>query len=360
MKLLVVINSLATGGAEKLVLDTVPYFIEKGMDVEVLLLNGDTHPFLEQLRMVENCTIHSLGTGSVYNPFLLFRIPKYMRGIDIAHVHLFPSLYWVALSRLFSNHKPKLIFTEHSTTNRRRNWFFKALDRWVYSKYKRIVLISEEVKEALSEHLRLPPGKYTVIKNGIDLSAFENSEGNLNEFSDGPNDRIMVQVSRFYYPKDQKTVIRSLQHLPEYYKLVLVGDGDKKPECEELVSDLGLTDRVHFTGVRTDIPNILKAADFVVLSSAYEGQSLAAIEGMASGNPFIASEVPGLKEMTDGYGMVFPFGDETALANTILRLANDQELNAKIIEACQARASQFDIRNSVDQYIQLYTEVFDE
>ena len=121
MRILVISNSLATGGAEKLILDTIPLFISKKVEVELLLLNGKNHPFLKQLKEVSNCKVHSLSKGTVYNPLLLFKLVSFLKKFSLIHVHLFPSLYWVAIAKALSFSKTKLVFTEHNTTNRRKD-----------------------------------------------------------------------------------------------------------------------------------------------------------------------------------------------------------------------------------------------
>ncbi|WP_406628666.1 glycosyltransferase, partial [Ornithobacterium rhinotracheale] len=73
--------------------------------------------------------------------------------------------------------------------------------------------------------------------------------------------------------------------------------------------------------------------------------------------PFIASDVPGLKEIVGGYGVLFPQGDTQTLAKKILSLEKNSALYQETIEKCQARAKEFDIHRMVDKYIQLYEKL---
>ena len=156
MKILQVTNSLATGGAEKLIVDYTPRIAKKDIAVDVLVLNGQRHPFMENLAKTHCCEIHSLTKGSVYNPLLVFKIIPYLRNYDLLHVHLFPALYWVAIAKMISFSRARIIYTEHSTHNRRRNSkLFRLLDRIIYRCYKKIVVISEEVQRSLSNHIPL-------------------------------------------------------------------------------------------------------------------------------------------------------------------------------------------------------------
>ena len=126
---------------------------------------------------------------------------------------------------------------------------------------------------------------------------------------------------------------------------------------EALVESLHLTDRVRFLGLRTDIPNVLKAADIICMSSHWEGLSLSNVEGMSGGKPFIASDVNGLREVTKGYGLLFPHEDDKALAETIERLQQDADYYKTTAERCLLRARQFDIGKMVAGYEAVYHKI---
>lgn len=357
MKILQIINSLATGGAEKLLLESIPIYAEQGIDVHLLLLNGSSHPFLEELKTKNCCTIHSLGTGSVYNLLYIFKIIPFLKQFDVVHVHIFPSLYWVAFAKMLSFSKVKMVYTEHSTSNKRRdNFILKRVDQLVYSQYNKIVAITPQVLENLQNHLRFKDkNRFEIISNGLNLTKIKQAiPYPKSDFFEDENAKIVIQVARFFEPKDHKTVIRSLTHLPENVKLLLVGDGNLKVASEALVKELQLGKRVQFLGVRTDVLALLKTADIIVLSSKHEGLSLSCIEGMASGKPFLASNVPGLKDVVENAGILFPLGDEKALANTISKLLSDDNYYKQTVANCQQKANAFDIYKMVDSYINIY------
>jgi glycosyltransferase involved in cell wall biosynthesis len=356
MKVLTIINSLSTGGAEKLIIDTVPLYRKLGVEMDVLLFDGTPFPFYKKLEETKCCTIFSLGLKSVYNPIAIFKIIPYLRKYDIVHVHLFPAQYYVVLAKLLSFSKTKLIFTEHSTSNRRlNNSFFKWIDQFIYRGYDKIICITFPIQKIVLAHTKLPINRTDLIMNGVAVSEYNNAISYSKLDLNFQNlDKIVIQISSFQEPKDQPTLIKSLLHLPQEVKLVLVGDGVLKNSCEDLVSQLGLQDRVFFLGVRTDVPRLLKTADIVVLSSKYEGLSLSSIEGMASGKPFIASNVPGLSEVVAGAGVLFTKGDEKELAQKIMELINDEELYQAVAKSCEVRSNQYDIKKMVAQHISLY------
>ena len=78
---------------------------------------------------------------------------------------------------------------------------------------------------------------------------------------------------------------------------------------------------------------------------------------MSSGNPFVASDVEGLREVTKGYGVLFPHGDDKKLASIILKLSEDEEYNRQIATKSLERAQMFDIQKMVNEYNRLYLDL---
>lgn len=356
MKVLQIINSLATGGAEKLLLDTIPKYREEGIEMDILLLNGRSHPFLGELAKRKDIAIHTLGEGSVYNPFHIFKLRKFLKKYDLIHVHLFPALYWMAFAKMSSFSNTPLVFTEHNTSNRRRDhWLLKRVDRIAYQQYTKIVTIAPEVDSELKNHLNFSNDVFEFIQNGVDIDEIGQSvSANRKDFNISDEQKILIQVSSFTTQKDQQTLIKSLSLLTENVVLLLVGEGPLKGECELLVNELNLTDRVQFLGVRMDVPSLLKMADIVVLSTNYEGLSLSSIEALASGRPFVAASAPGLTPIVTGAGVLFAVGDEKALAQEILKLLSSQSYYTEVANKCIERAQHYSIDKMISKHIALY------
>ena len=163
-------------------------------------------------------------------------------------------------------------------------------------------------------------------------------------------------VACFREAKDQDTLIKAISLLPNEYKLWLVGDGERRFILENLVSELGISDRVKFWGIRSDIPQILEQSHILVLSSHWEGLSLSCIEGMASGRPFIASNVDGLRDIVGGHGVLFPHQDSKTLAKEILSLCENKDYYNNVVSACQEKAIQYDINIMAQKYNQFYQQ----
>lgn len=352
MKILHVITSLATGGAEHLMVDLLPRLRDLGTEVELAVFDGTKTAFYKQLE-AEGINIHAFAEGgSVYSIKHIWKLKKLMKGFDIVHTHNTACQFFAAIG------KPKgvrLFTTEHSTSTRRRNYrVFHLIDRWMYRAYDQIICISQPSEDSLRGYIGDGYPIKTIL-NGVDVHRFMDAEPV--DLGIGDMKKITM-VAGFRYEKDQPTVIRSLIHLPEDYHLVLVGDGEKRQELEALIAELRLTERVHLLGLRNDVPNILKASDVIVMSSHREGLSLSNVEGMASGNPFVASDVEGLREVTKGYGILFPHGDDKALAEVIQKLCTDKEYREEVVKRCRERALQYDIQKMVEGYEMVYRKLF--
>lgn len=358
MKILQVINSLATGGAEKLILDTIPRYNRMGIKVDLLLLNGSFHPFLDELKQQACCEIFTLGTSSPYQLKFIGQLIPFFKKYDLIHAHLFPSSYFLVIAKRVLRSKTPLIFTEHSTSNRRfTNKNLRWINKNIYRSFDKIICITEEVKTVVEQHTQVPDDKLIIINNGVDTQKYGKAaplprktlHSTLTD-----DDFLLIQVSSFREAKDQKTVIRSLKSLPERTKLFLVGDGVLRNENESLVKELGLEDRVFFLGNRSDIPNILKTCDVVILSSHYEGFGLASIEGMASAKPVVVSNVPGLADIVRGAGLLFEKGNAGELSGLLLKLMNDEKFYDETVENCRKRTEHYSIDIMVEKHIELY------
>lgn len=354
MRVLHVITSLYIGGAETLVVNMMPRFQERGYEVGVVVFNGTRTSLMERLeKECPHCKIYRLG-NSFYNPWYIVKLIRVMRKYTLIHTHNSSAQLYVAMANIFC-HK-KLVTTEHNTNNRKRgNYMLSVIDKWMYTKYHKIICISGQAEENMRKYLHISNDtskRICTIYNGINVKAFYEALA----IDDMKTDQfVIVMVAAFRPQKDQATLIRAVKELPEgQYKVWLVGDGECRNNIEKLVKQLKVERFVKFWGLRTDVPNILKSADVVVMSTHYEGLSLSSIEGMASGKPFIASDVEGIHEVTSGYGILVPHGDAKTLAKTIQRLHDNSDYYQQVAATCYERAKQFDINRMVEQYDKIY------
>lgn len=362
MRILQVITSLEMGGAETLVVNLILRLQALGYTVDLCVFNGIDTPLMQKLkRESPNTTIYTLGRG-VYNPFYILKLAKIMRGYDIIHTHNSSPQLFVAIANLFT--RRKLVSTEHNTSNRKRNWkWYAPIESWMYRQYGHIICISEIAEMKLRDYMggdwlnkeSSIYNKISTINNGVDVKAISNTLPDAELLSLKKDRKAILMVAGFRNQKDQNTVVKALNLLDkEKFEVWFAGIGDRMGDVKQLALSLGVANNVKFLGLRTDIPNVLKAADVIVMSSHWEGLSLSNVEGMSAHKPFIASNVNGLREVTEGYGILFPHEDTDTLAKEINRLAEDENYYKEIASRCFDRALQFDINKTVDGYEKIY------
>lgn len=358
MKVLHVITSLRMGGAEKLMVDLLPLLNSDGCECDLLTFDGSKTPFRSALE-ASGVKIFDFGRKtSAYSLKNLFRLIPLMRNYDIVHTHNTAPQLFAAIGSVLCS--VGLCTTEHTTSNRRRDWrWYAPVDRWMYSRYKAVISISDKTEEKLLEYIPNLPTRHEIVYNGIPVDVYANA-GPSEEIGRKFPDTIKIfMVAGFRYQKDQPTVIKAMKHLPEKCHLFLVGDGVERQKSEKITAELNLTDRVHFLGRRSDVPQLLKTADVCVISSHWEGFGLAAVEGMAAGVPVVASDIPGVAEVVKGAGVLFEQGNHVALADEINRLLTDKTHYSAIVASGLARARQFDISKMAQGYLKVYKEIYE-
>lgn len=362
MKILQIINNLGSGGAEKLLSEIAPLMEEKGHIVEILLLKKENSIYIEELESF-GIKVSYLHLNKTYTLKNLIEMKKYINNgnFDIINVHLFPGLYFISFLSLLKLINNKIIYTRHyNKSSRTSNFIFRKIDKFVYSAYDKIIAITDNVKENIINEKNISKEKIIVIENGVDITKFNKPITNQDLLypSFNKSDIVLVMIGRFTHTKDQKTVIKSLEFLDNNVNLVLVGEGILIEENKQLAKKLNLSNRVHFLGLRKDIPQILHQSDIGILSSKLEGMPISALEIFASNIPFLGSNVKGIndlfKDIENKEDFLFEYENEKELSlkiNTLIKNEKQQLLNKNV---CKKIVEQYSLSNMVDRYLQTY------
>ena len=353
------------GGAETLLVNLIPRLQAMGHTVDLAVFNGEETPLMERLR-IENPTIkiYKLGHG-YYNPLYILKLSRIMRHYDIVHTHNSSPQLFVAIAKVLCS--VELVSTEHTTSNRKRDWkWYAPIESWMYGQYAHVACISKVAEKKLREYiggrwLDKSSNRYhriSTINNGIDVKSISEAAPDAELLSLKEHRKAILMVAGFREAKDQDTVVKALSLLDRSeFEVWFAGIGVRQNIVKHLADTLGIGGRVRFLGLRTDIPNVLRAADMIVMSSHWEGLSLSNIEGMSAHKPFIASKVNGLREVTEGYGILFEHGDARGLAAEIEHLSKDSQYYQQVADACYERAEQFDIDKMIMAYERMYKRI---
>ena len=169
---------------------------------------------------------------------------------------------------------------------------------------------------------------------------------------------------------DQAHHFRGLNYLIKVFanlsiaqtKLLIVGDGDLRPEYERKVEELNLTDNVIFTGMipNDQLPCIYRAADVITITSSHESFGIPAIEAMACGLPVIAHDIPGVGNVISHNidGLLTPLNDEEQLTNNIRKILSDNIMRQRLIRnGLEKVSSKYSWPSVVEKLETVYKEI---
>ena len=229
------------------------------------------------------------------------------------------------------------------------------------------VALSNELSTYLQRAVGVDARRITQIRNGVDTQQFFPASEQRAPIRGCPfaaTDRLVGTVGRLESVKNQPALINAFSRIvdsarpaAERARLVIVGDGPLRGECERLIDARRLRDRIWMAGERNDIPVILRGLHCFVLPSLGEGISNTILEAMASGVPVVATSVGGNSELVDEgvTGRLVAPEDEAAMAAAILRYLDDPHIAHSHGEAArQASVRRFSIDTMVRDYEALY------
>jgi len=351
MKILHVTNTLEQGGVESFLSDLLPSIKKRGHTVSVMVMDRKKNK-LHSLFEEKGIKVYTAPFNSLYNIFNLFFLWKLCRNYQVIHSHLFPSQYYVALISLFSEKKKIFVTTEHSITNQRRNRrFFRSIEKFIYSKYSKVITISDLATRNLSSWINK---NCLTIYNGIHLNKNQISSVRRQDWGISINQKLIIMVARFYEAKDHVTAIKAMTLLPNNVVLAFIGSGETMEACKNLVSALSLSNRVLFWGQQNDVASFLNMADICLLSTYYEGFPISVLEYMAAGKPIVASNVPGVSNLVKDIGLLYQHKNEQDLAIKITEILNSSELSSELSQKACTKVLDFSIEKTTDDYLSAY------
>ena len=234
----------------------------------------------------------------------------------------------------------------------------------------RIVTVSERVKGELVDYGVAPSERIVVIPLGFDLEPLLGCGNQRGLFRGelGLNDgtRLVGIVGRMFPIKNHRLFLAAAARIATTEpatRFIIVGDGILRPEMERVSRDLGLGDRVIFTGWRRDLPRIYADLDALVVSSDNEGTPVSAIEAMAAGCPVVATRVGGLPDLiAEGEtGFLVPPRDADRLANAVLHVLREPQAAYRVAKAARAVARErFSVQRLINDTENLYEELLAE
>jgi N-acetyl-alpha-D-glucosaminyl L-malate synthase BshA len=227
-----------------------------------------------------------------------------------------------------------------------------------------VTAVSENLRKDTYEFFEIE-NEIRVIPNFIDMKRFSlKAKDHFKKAIAPAGEKILIHTSNFRKVKRTTDVIKIfakvIERIPS--KLLMVGDGEERSECEQLARDLGVSDNVRFLGKQDAIEEILSVSDLFLMPSKSESFGLAALEAMACKVPVVSSNAGGLPELNvDGVtGFLKEVGDVDGMAESAIYILDDETRLKTFKENSLARAKQFDLSIILPVYENYYTEVIEK
>ncbi len=291
--------------------------------------------------------------------------------LDVIHAH-HPAPLGTEAARHARQLELPLVFTHHTYYQEYSHYIGlpeetsrRVIERWIadyMAQCQHIIAPSPSIKQMIETTYGIREG-LTVIPTGIDTQPYVSADGRAFRQKLGwGDDTILISVGRMAEEKNWPTLLEAAQMLfsrRQRVRLVLLGDGPARQDLEKLADELGITNRVTFTGnvPFDDVPQYLKAADLFCFASVTETQGLVTLEAMAAGLPVVAVDATGTSDAVDHEvdGLLTP-NDSAALAAAIERVLDDEELYGRLKGNTAVKAAQFDIVTLSRQLVEVYQQ----
>ena len=282
---------------------------------------------------------------------------------QVVHSHMVHANLLARVARILRPF-PVLVSTAHSIREG------SALREWAYRLTDRFCDVTTHVCRAGMERYisvgAVPKERIRVIPNGVDTLALQPDPATRRKIREQLSLRdefVWLAVGRLEEPKDYPTMLRAFATAQRTHSCVLLisGDGSQRRYLERLAIRLDIASKVHFLGLRRDVPKLMNAADAFVMSSLWEGLPMVLLEASAMRLPIVATNVGGTAEaVVNGQsGFLVPSGNYEALAGAmanIMRLPLEQRQAMGAIGRRHVEAI-FSLDRVVEQWEQLYRDL---
>ncbi|MCI8497897.1 MAG: glycosyltransferase [Bacilli bacterium] len=351
MKILHISRTMGQGGAEKVVYQICK---EAHGDVMVVASTGGAHVEELEKNGIKHFVIPDIDSKSPIVILKTFSILKKVikeEKIDIVHSHHRMAAFYSRVLNIF-NRRFKRVYTAHNVFNNKRGLLRYAL------KGSRIVAVGNGVKNNLTGFYGIEDDRVDVIYNSVERP--EKIDTPNDQFIRDKKDKIFVAtVGRISEQKGMDVFASALSSIIEKDKKVygvIIGDGEDREKLEQQVANLGIQDNIIFLGFRKDIFALIKAMDFVVLSSRWEGFPLTPIETFSVGKTIIVSNIEGNNEIVDGSnGLLFEKDNVEELKDKIEELCYDLEKRRSLEKkALESFSQKYSYEVFIENYQKLY------
>jgi len=361
LKVIHIVHSPCGGGAELLVRELTKRTNELGINCKAVYFNN----WAECAKTIELSDDEQSLNINTRNPYVIIKLRKLFKTelVEnpslIIHAHLTWPMFFVPLACI--GLAVKLVFTEHSPTNKRRNiFFFNYLEKIFYNRYNSIIAITDGVKKNLLNWIGFSiSDKLTKIYNGARFFTYKERKqlGKRIKF---------LSIGSLTTRKGFDNAIKALSKLQGInWQYEIVGNGPSRSDLEKLIISLNLKDKVVLSGWSTNLEEKYHNSDIQLIPSRWEGFGLVAVEGMSTGLPVIASDLKGINEVVsstvDSCFLVKNSDNIVEWVDQIKLCINALEKDlVHISKQSYLHSKKFSLEKMTKNYIDLYRQVLND
>ncbi|MCK9295291.1 MAG: glycosyltransferase [Desulfobulbaceae bacterium] len=354
-----VINSLDIGGAERVAIDLCLGLSQRGRRSILATIEGGGP--LEEIVQANNIPYFLMKKKPGFRPSLTIKFLRLFREQNIQTIitHNYSPFRYATIANVLGGNKP-LIHVHHARSFAETDEKRPIRERLLALFAKKIVAVSEDLRQSIIAHDNIPPDKVCVIANGINEKVY-NAPVDVaqKKASLGLKEKTLVIgcCARLSEQKGHTYLLQALalynKNTHEDWHLLLVGDGELRKKLEDGAKQLGIAEKISFLGSRMDVPELLKVMDIFILTSVWEGMPLTILEAMAAGRAIVCTNVGGVSEVitTEKEGILVPPQDVLSIANAIQKTANSLELRNELSSKAQQKfIANFSLSRTLDHY----------
>jgi glycosyltransferase involved in cell wall biosynthesis len=368
MRVLMVIDSLRLGGAERVLATLSATAPAAGFRFEVAVLSapGSHRSVMEPVLADAGVPIRYLSIGRLADPRALPRLAGAIRasGCEVVHAHLEDSATLVPPAARIVGRRTVCSFHHVVVPLARREEIKERLAVAVANRSGGVVFVSRSSLESFALAYGGPRANWSVVENGVDLDRFTPEPATMPaELAVPAGAPVVTLVGALRRRKGHAVALAAwpavLDSFPDAH-LLMVGDGSEQAVLRARAQDLGVGHRVIFAGTRTDVAQLIRASTLVLLPSEHEALPTTLIEAAACGRPVVATDVDGVPEVVmDGEtGLLVTPGDEFALAQAVTALLGDEPRRLRMGARARALAQErFDARRWAERLYEIYERV---
>lgn len=352
LRVLTLIDGFRMGGAETLLAPLAVSAPAAGIEFDFVGLSGEHVNSLKTVEILQRVGIEprSLNVRRLLDPMALPRLVREIRrsNCDVVHAHLEMAMTLAVPAALIARKPVVCTFHHVHRPLEGRAAKRERLAVAAATKSARAIFVSTASRTSFHEAYRPGelPSNWSVVHNGIDMSDFTPgpADPEVRAALAGSAKQLVVLAAAFRDFKGIPVAIDAWRQVSRQFpeaKLALVGGGEYEAALRAQVTELGLEDSVTFAGVRSDMPDVYRAADIVLLPSIYgENLPTVLIESGGCGRPVVASRVGGIPDIVaEGEtGLLVPPSDPDALAAALAKLLGDEDLRTSFGAAAAERA----------------------